>query len=240
MKNKYPIVRKLVDGDLHLWHIDTTRHFALDPIHQWLTEEERQRASRFIFEKHQQRYATCRKLSKLILASYLRCQVEDIVFETSDFGKPYIAGRPIEFNISHSHDYLFLGVHLSHEVGVDIEQIKPRDFVGLARHSFSKQEVEAVCQASEQDREQVFYRIWCQKEAFIKLDGRGLRYPLKDFCVSTTAQGGLLSCKSEKLKDVYLRYYQSAPNIYAAFCIDQPDITPCFYDETFLNLTMSH
>ena len=83
---------------------------------------------------------------------------------------------------------------MNEDIGVDIEQLKPRDFLGLAKHSFSFKEEQAVALAKEIDRSDIFYKIWCQKEAFIKFEGRGLRYPLKEFSVSSERHGGLIGC----------------------------------------------
>lgn len=210
-------ITRLSDNAVHLWHIYLPPFFSIDPENTWLTEDEKQRAKRYLFEKHQLNFATCRKLLKKILARYLNCSPTEINLQTDEFGKPFLPGD-LRFNLSHSADYFFLGINLKNDIGVDIEQIKPRDFLGLAKHSFSEIEEQSVVLADEAERACVFYKIWCQKEAFIKFEGRGLRYPLKEFSVSSKARGGLIDCKAQHLKNTSIYCYQSAPELFAAVC----------------------
>ena len=73
-------------------------------------------------------------------------------------------------------------------VGVDIERIGRYD-EALARHVLNDQEFAAVQQAS--DPQLAFTRYWTQKEAVVKLTGRGIDDDLKNLLL--------------KYKDVELR-----------------------------------
>jgi len=214
----------ILDNELHLWHINLLAFLELDKQDLILDLNEKKRKNRYIFKKHQLRYGACRKLLKIILGSYLNKPAKDIIIETTANGKPYLSAKPFYFNLSHSDDYMFLGICKNFDVGVDIECLKKRNFIGLAKHSFSKQESIAVRDALDDDLEQIFYKIWCQKEAFIKLDGRGLQYPLKDFSVNPIAQGDLLNLKDGEQNDYLLKTYLSAPGLFAAYCVKNSSI----------------
>lgn len=221
------------ENELHLWHLNLLPYLERFKTHNLLTAEETARKNRYIFENHQLKFGACRSLLKLILAYYLEKEASTILIDSSPLGKPFLKGTPLFFNLSHSHDFMFVGISKSKEVGVDIEHIKQRDFLGIARHSFSELEIKAVKQASIEEQQEVFYRIWCQKEAFIKLDGRGLRYPLKDFSVLEKEGGGLI--ESPEKKNVPLVCYQSDPTLFAAYCMDTKVMDVKFFDNDALS-----
>jgi 4'-phosphopantetheinyl transferase len=89
-------------------------------------------------------------------------------------GKPYIKNHPFFYNISHSGDYVFCAVSDS-EIGADIQKKSKTDYNKLAERFFSEEEAAAVnglediCQKNE-----LFYRLWCRKEALGKLSGEGI------------------------------------------------------------------
>lgn len=104
-------------------------------------------------------------------------------------GKPYLAGRELSFNLSHSHHLAVLAVGPT-ELGVDVEYMgRDVDFLALARRFFAVPEW-AWLERQPSAREP-FYRIWTRKEAYIKALGTGLRHPLDAFCVlDGLAEGG--------------------------------------------------
>ena len=108
MNKKELDISTFQDNELHLWHLDVRDYFHLDSDELLLTKLEIQRKQRFIFEKHQNLFSACRKLLKLILAAYLQCDPKKMVFDTMVHGKPYLCGLPLQFNVSHSHNYFYL------------------------------------------------------------------------------------------------------------------------------------
>ena len=92
-----------------------------------------------------------------------------------EMGKPYLAGNPLYFNVSHSGEYLALAVS-EKPLGVDIQGKKAiRD--GMYRKVVRSQETELIGQ----DRERDFLRLWSLKESFVKAEGKGLRISMKDY-----------------------------------------------------------
>jgi 4'-phosphopantetheinyl transferase len=86
-------------------------------------------------------------------------------------GKPYLKNAPyVHFNISHSGDMAMCVLH-SAPVGADIERVDAVDDV-TAWRIMSKQELFAFDKA--QDKNNLFYKIWTLKEAYIKYNGRGI------------------------------------------------------------------
>ncbi len=99
---------------------------------------------------------------------------EKAEFAKSEHGKPYIKGHPIHYNISHSGQYAVL-VTAEAEVGVDIQEKKSVRMDAMAKRFFSKEEWQAYAMADgEEEREKLFFHIWCRKEAYGKYLGTGL------------------------------------------------------------------
>jgi len=94
----------------------------------------------------------------------------------NDFGRPFI-DSDIDFNISHSGDYVVCAVADREKVGIDIEKIRPivlSDF----KNYMTYREWEDIA-ASDRQYE-MFYEHWTMKESVIKAEGRGLSIPLTD------------------------------------------------------------
>ena len=92
-----------------------------------------------------------------------------------DLGKPYLKEGTLQFNLSHSGEYLAIAISES-PVGIDIQGPKT-----IREGTFKKvvQPQEAVLIGSERERD--FLRLWTLKESFVKAEGKGLRIPLKDY-----------------------------------------------------------
>jgi 4'-phosphopantetheinyl transferase len=108
-----------------------------------------------------------------LLARELGRTPEEIVFTVGAHGKPRLDDESagVRFNLSHSGDLALVAIARGADVGVDLEEIKPRaDLAGVARRVFTQAEREAV----EVGGEAAFYRHWVAKEAFVKATGRGI------------------------------------------------------------------
>lgn len=155
-----------------------------------LNEEEKNRANRFHFERHQRRFAAARSKLRQILASYLVPEINidekarDLQFSYNDYGKPQlISDSGLEFNLSHSGDLALLAVGKDFPVGIDLEFFSDRPLQGIAKNLFSEQELEVFLKLPDFYQPQAFFHVWAQKEAFIKACGMGLSYPTQRFSV---------------------------------------------------------
>ena len=95
---------------------------------------------------------------------------------TGPFGKPVIHGG-VDFNISHSGEFVVCAVTDQGKVGIDIEKIKPilvQDFYLCVTPN------EREMLASSDDKERAFFSFWTKKECTLKGDGRGLLFPMQE------------------------------------------------------------
>lgn len=160
---------------LFIQHLDdlTTDdlHRALAQLPEW----RRTQALRFKFEQGQKECA----FAYLLLCRALREVYgveEQPAFRVGEHGKPSLVfghtqpAHPIHFNLSHCRKAVACVVS-EESVGVDVEQLG-RYHEGVARHVLCPAEMDEVLSAP--DPQLPFTRLWTQKEALVKLTGRGI------------------------------------------------------------------
>jgi 4'-phosphopantetheinyl transferase len=94
----------------------------------------------------------------------------------TEYRKPYLSGN-VDFNISHSGQYVICAVARNVKLGIDIEEIKPVDFKEFD-NLMSRLQWQQINSSPNPLKE--FFRFWAIKESIIKADGRGLSIPLND------------------------------------------------------------
>jgi 4'-phosphopantetheinyl transferase len=141
-----------------------------------LASDELARASQFFLERDRSRYLVAHSALRLVLAAYLDCPSGALRFLTGNNGKPALAGRPLEFNLSHSGDIVAIAVACAgRDVGIDVERMRPLpDMAGLLRHFATSAEAAVWHSLPADRRERAFYRLWTRKEAALKATGDGL------------------------------------------------------------------
>lgn len=121
------------------------------------------------------------------LSKELGINVAAIRLSENEYGKPFVLGANIHFNLSHSGKYAVLAVSDSN-VGIDIER-KTKDCMKLAKRFFCKEECDLLASLETQEElENAFLRYWTIKEAYVKCIGTGLILPLNSFCVKQIEQ----------------------------------------------------
>jgi 4'-phosphopantetheinyl transferase len=90
----------------------------------------------------------------------------------TQYNRPYLEG--IDFNISHSGEFVICAISQSKKVGIDVEEIKEIP-VEEFTEEFSAIEMAAI---TKDKSFKYFYMLWTQKEAFLKAIGKGLNIPL--------------------------------------------------------------
>lgn len=120
-------------------------------------------------------------LGRLLLSLALKdinfpLEIKDISF--SQFGRPMLEGE-IDFNISHSKNWVVCAITSYDKIGIDIEaceKVNIKDFTSC----FNWPEWRKI----EQNNNMItFYNFWTKKEASIKANGKGLSIPLSEVAV---------------------------------------------------------
>lgn len=185
-----PSLLSLPAGEVHVWRHRLEQPQELqETFLRTLAEDERARANRFHFDKHRRHFVAGRGFLRALLARYLNTTPEEVQFAYGPYGKPVLDGEhrenTLRFNASHSGDWAVYAFVQDHEIGVDVEHIKP-DFEteGIAERFFSALEVQTLYALADEEKPAAFFRCWTRKEAYIKALGSGLSHPLDSFDVT--------------------------------------------------------
>jgi 4'-phosphopantetheinyl transferase len=193
-------------NDVHVWSIplDPPRD-ELSSLVQVLSEEERERADRFVAAADRVRFVVGHARLRGVLARYLDIVPSAIRFETSPFGKPSLlmdgSGGEIQFNFSHSDQLALCAIARARRIGVDVERIEPSSSLAeIAGRYFSPREAAALAALPPEEQCAAFYACWSRKEAYVKARGRGLSIALDSFDVSLAPgdQDALLADRGEQ------------------------------------------
>ena len=94
----------------------------------------------------------------------------------SPYNRPFLDDS-IDFNISHSGEYVVCAINNDGRVGIDIERKKSLNFAEF-RSYMTPEEWNTMKEVP--DQLEYFYELWTVKESVIKGEGKGLSIPLLD------------------------------------------------------------
>lgn len=175
-------------NEIHVWSTDLTLTEEQEKNKFFLlSADERERAQRFHFPIHRQRFIAARSTLRELLSRYVNTAAKDLLFSYDEYKKPYLQNphhAHLQFNLAHSANLAVYAFTLNHAVGIDTEKIEHDTKQEIAARFFSPQENAALMQLPQPEQIAGFYRIWSRKEALIKAVGKGLSIPLSSFSVS--------------------------------------------------------
>jgi 4'-phosphopantetheinyl transferase len=133
-----------------------------------------------------------------LLATVLDCAADELPLVRDALGRPQLAApfERYDTNWSHSGEALLLALGESMELGVDIEQLRPRPRAReLAQRFFHPDEVAWLDTQAEDAKVLSFVRLWCAKEAVLKAHGKGVSFGLEKLVFADAADGlQLVAC----------------------------------------------
>lgn len=102
---------------------------------------------------------------------------EDTPVIKGKMGKPSLEGFPdIHYNLSHA-DGIAACIVSGSECGIDCERIREYR-PNVMKRVFSDSERSMVESAAEENKNELFFRLWTLKEAYVKAIGIGISYPM--------------------------------------------------------------
>jgi 4'-phosphopantetheinyl transferase len=169
-----------------------------------LSMEEHERAARYRVERPRKDFIVTRATLRSLAAAYLGTTPLQLSFRYSKYGKPILDGafdlrsldlgfndlrfNDLRFNVSHTEGLALIAFVRTHEIGIDVERIRPQpDVRKLAERFFSLHERHSLERLSGDELQAAFFRCWTRKEAYVKARGEGLSLPLQQFDVSVAA-----------------------------------------------------
>jgi 4'-phosphopantetheinyl transferase len=224
--------------EIHVWLICLDQSpLESQGLYSLLAPEESERASRFHFDRHRERFIVAHLSLRLILGRYLRQRPEQLRFRSNAYGKPALdveegdgggGGEPFHFNLSHSEDMALLAIGRGRAVGVDLECVRA-DFAyeQIAERFFSPRETATLGSLPPELQPEAFFNCWTRKEAYIKARGEGLSLALDGFEVSLIPgeRAALLNVRDdpEETARWSLRELSVGPGYAAALAVEGHD-----------------
>ena len=140
-------------------------------------------------------------------------------FERGGRGKPSLPnGKP--FNLTHAGDYAVLAVSIG-SVGVDLERMRPIDWVKISARFFHPEERAFLAQSA--DPQAAFFWIWTLKESYLKAEGLGFSVSPASFSVLPQGESGAsISVQTDYL----FRRFDTFTGYCLSLCCVERDISP--------------
>ncbi len=162
---------------LHFAPLDALRK-NIPTYSELLDPSEHERAGRFRFEVDRERFIIAHGVLRTLLGERLSEDPARIIFSRGPYGKPYLPGSELRFNLSDTKDAMLVGITKGGEIGVDIESMQRRvDHFAVSEHYFTPEEIESIAIAPDSKRR--FLEFWTRKEAVLKASGVGIMDDLK-------------------------------------------------------------
>lgn len=114
--------------------------------------------------------------------------IENLTY--NNYGKPFINDQ-IDFNISHSGEYVLCAVSEGVHLGIDIEKMKSIDLKCFAS-IMTKEQLNEILKSPNPNN--AFYRLWTIKESIIKAEGRGMSIPMETIKLNNNS----MTCEFER------------------------------------------
>ncbi|MBS0649583.1 MAG: 4'-phosphopantetheinyl transferase superfamily protein [Verrucomicrobia bacterium] len=173
-------------------------------------------------------------LTRKILSEKLGTSRDLIKIEKGPYGKPYLKGKEVEFNLSHSKDCIFFAIDAS-PIGVDIEFIEPLDDLeNIIQICLSVGEQQTCLAKNKEEQLDYFYELWTLKESYLKAIGEGVNHFLKSFNIYNSGEKGFQIQSIDSETPWYLNRYTFDDQYKAAVCAqhryfpDQPTIISAY------------
>lgn len=126
----------------------------------------------------------CHLFGKLLLMQALKTyNIEGDIWNYVKYGafkRPHLSLPDLDFNISHSGNFVICAIGKNIRLGIDIEENKNLDLNNF-QNVMNSDQWDEINKASYPLKE--FYKYWTIKESVIKADGRGFSIPLEKLSV---------------------------------------------------------
>jgi 4'-phosphopantetheinyl transferase len=138
-------------------------------------------------DRHAHLFGKLLTLKGLQLLKYNDTILNSIQYNQYD--RPFLNNH-VDFNISHSGQYVVCAIAKDIKLGIDIEEVKKIEFEDFKEVMTDEQ---WKCITNSDNSYKEFFEYWAIKESVIKADSRGLSIPLTNIHVN----GNIVTCEGE-------------------------------------------
>ena len=131
---------------------------------------------------------------RLLFGRYLGLPGKDVRMMKTAEGKPYLADHSLKISLSHTRQWLAVGVSASGPIGIDIEMNRVIGRASaMAKRCYGEKEAEFINSLDEPERSRLFLDRWIRTEALVKAQGvtlakslSGIRFDLPGLSLQAT------------------------------------------------------
>ena len=220
----------LLHDEIHVWRASLAAPAAdVDALACTLSADEQARAQRLCFARDQRRFVVGRGLLRTILGRYLHVDPHAVRFCYGANGKPALAAtrddEAWQFNVSHSHGLVLVGVTRRRQIGVDLERVRAvANMMEIAQRICSPRERAVLAACPPNEKHTTFFRYWTGKEAYVKAVGDGLVQPLDQIAIVPAAEGTRIRLHTDERPQPIVRWslreLDAAPGYMAALVVE--------------------
>ena len=154
---------------------------------RYLSDDEKERSTRFVRESDAARFRAGRSWARRLIANQLGIPPAELLLTSGPHGKPEVPGNPINFNVTHTAEEIWLAVSPG-PVGIDLELPPDGNLAPLFRQIAAPDEwLDGVAAGITTER---FLVLWTAKEAVLKLLGTGLMTDPRSLALGALDQPG--------------------------------------------------
>jgi 4'-phosphopantetheinyl transferase len=154
-------------------------------------------------------YLAGRSLARSVLASYAGCDPGALTFDRTcrhcggSHGKPTVslAGRTVDFSLSHAAGVAVLAVTSGDDVGIDIEPLRLSERDGVVAEALRGTLSEAEATGVGLESGYNLLRHWTRKEALLKASGHGLVVEPSKVTLCASGSGRWVVAEAAHLRD---------------------------------------
>ncbi len=175
----HDLFQSLRPGQVHVWRARLEDSSAQASRYRcYLSPNEIGKADRCHVPHPQYQFVVTRGILRMLLSRYVGVPPTQLRFKTQAQGKLTLLDSlvpPFQFNVSHAKGMALLAITVEHALGIDVEWVnrKVSDRAIAARY-FSPRESAYLSSLPSEQFTQDFFSYWTCKEAYLKMQGRGL------------------------------------------------------------------
>lgn len=204
------------------------------PVHdalRCLDEQDRSHIARFRFQRDRDLAAASRLLQRLAVAHCARIAPEavgDIRFSSEPGARPLVLAparaQAFCFSAANTRGMVACAVSATHNIGLDVEEIKEKLAPELVDHCCTAQERTELWSLPEAERRKAFFQLWTLKESYLKARGIGLQVSPHLIGFTATGRSALPAFHADPATEPYpghwhFRILEAGPGHAAALCI---------------------
>lgn len=145
-----------------------------DNLLPYVSEERHARLLRYVHPADRKLSLYAALLTRMILLTHTSLTWKDLQFYHEDNHKPFLLTNPtIDFSFSHTRNAVLCCVSPDATVGVDVESCKKAPYE-IMDTVFHPEEIAYISAATAKEKQERFFKVWTQKEAYTKRNGTGL------------------------------------------------------------------